>query len=132
MLALTETRLQSDMPAAVKLDAAPPGYTIRHVHRSPTARHPFGGSIAVIHRDNLTVSAHPLSGSFRPSSFELQLVRLAAAVPPLAVAVVYRPPDGSKVAFLDELSEFLFQLASTSTDRILLCGDLNCPGPEST
>jgi len=33
MLALTETRLQSDTPAAVKLDAAPPGYTIRHVHR---------------------------------------------------------------------------------------------------
>jgi len=72
-----------------------------------------------------------LSPALSPISFELQLVRLAAAVPPLAVAVVYRPPDGSKAAFLDELSEFLFQLASTSTDRILLCGDLNCPGPDA-
>ena len=36
ILALTETRLQADTPNAIKLDPAPPGYSIRHVHRVPT------------------------------------------------------------------------------------------------
>ena len=47
-LVLTETRLQADLPSAIKDDIAPEGFSVRHVHRSPTARHPLGGGLALI------------------------------------------------------------------------------------
>ena len=90
ILVLTETRLQADTPNAIKLDPAPPGYSIRHVHRVPTASHPLGGGLAVIYRDSLVVS--PLSCTMSPLSFEVQLVRLTSITPPITVAVIYRPP----------------------------------------
>ena len=55
-LVLTETRLQADLPSAIKDDIAPEGFSVRHVHRSPTARHPLGGGLALISRESLTVS----------------------------------------------------------------------------
>ena len=65
-----------------------------------------------------------------PSSFEVQLVRLTSITPPITVAAIYRPPDSSRSIFVDELSELLFELAATNTDRLLLCGDFNTPGPD--
>jgi hypothetical protein len=97
ILALTETRLQADMPNAIKLDPAPPGYSIHHVHRSLTASHPLGGGVAVIHRDCLSVS--PISCALSPTSFELQLVRFTSVTPPITAAIIYRPPDSSKSLF---------------------------------
>jgi len=128
-LALAETRLQADTPNAIKLDPAPSGYSIHHVHRSPTASHPLGGGVAVIHRVSLAVS--PVSCALSPTSFELQLVRFTSVTSPITAAIIYRPPDTSKSLFVDELSELLFELAAISTDRLLLCGDINTPGPDS-
>jgi hypothetical protein len=45
---------------------------------------------------------------------------------------VYRPPSTSVADFLTELHDFLASLISSVTDRLLLCGDLNCPGVDDS
>jgi hypothetical protein len=48
------------------------------------------------------------------------------------LALIYRPPGGSIPAFYNELSDVLCEIAATCTDRLLVCGDLNCPGSNAT
>jgi hypothetical protein len=131
-LVLTETRLQADLHSAIKDDMAPTGFAVRHVHRSSTARHPLGGGLAFISHDSLTVTSHSLSSQLAPASFELLLARITSVQPSITVAAVYRPPDGSIPQFVDELSDVLGQVAAVNTDRLLLCGDVNCPASDST
>jgi len=131
-LALTETRLQADLPSAIKDDIAPGGFSVRHVHRSPSARHPLGGGVALISRDSLTVKPHTLTGQLSPTSFELLLARITSVKPSITVAVVYRPPDSSISQFISELSDVLGQVVAANTDRLLLCGDMNCPSVNPT
>ena len=42
-----------------------------------------------------------------------------------------RPPSTSLTAFYDELSDTLLAISAAKTDRLLLCGDLNCPGTDA-
>ena len=41
---------------------------------------------------------------------------------------IYRLPSGPISQFQDELGDFLATLVTSSSDKFLLCGDLNCPG----
>jgi len=131
ILALSETGLQADMPAAIKDDIAPVGYDVEHVHRPATANRPSGGGLALVLRDNLTVRPHPVSSTLMSCTFELQLLRVTSVLHPLSIVNVYRPPSTSVSAFCDELSETLVALSAATTDRLLLCGDLNCPGVDA-
>lgn len=130
-LALNETRMQADMPSAIRDDAAPPGYVIQHVYRSQTADRPLGGGLALISRNHVIIKPHPLATSLSPVSFELLLVRLTSSKPPLTAAVVYRPPGGSILQFNEELSDVLSELSAFNSDQLLLCGDINCPGVDN-
>jgi len=132
ILALSETKLQHDLPDTIKNDIAPEGYDVLHVHRQPTASHPGGGGLAVVFRDSLLVRSHPLSSSLSADQFEMQLLRVTNVKPPLTVAHVYRPPSSNVVKFYDELSDALAAATTSTTDSFLLCGDLNCPGDDST
>jgi hypothetical protein len=64
ILALTETRLQADMHPAIRDDAAPPDFTIRHIYRPKTARHPHGGGLAVVSRNAIfgVITSNRLQG----------------------------------------------------------------------
>jgi len=52
VLALTETWIPSDAPGAVKLDVAPPGYSVVHHHRGPSSGG-RGGGVALVYRDSV-------------------------------------------------------------------------------
>ncbi|RXM31087.1 hypothetical protein EOD39_7286 [Acipenser ruthenus] len=78
-----------------------------------------GGGTAVIANSVLASSVLSLLAI---SSFEHRAIKLLSPMS-LTLAVIYCPPK-SKSAFIAEFSEFL-SLICTSTDKILLLGDLN-------
>lgn len=130
ILALSETRIKVADPPAIKNSVAPEGYSVRHVHRSPSSSRPSGGGLAVIYRNSLAVRQHPLCSTLSPATFELQLVTVSTS-PALTIVNVYRPPQTSVAGFIDELGEVLSTLTNAG-DRLLVCGDFNCPGADST
>ena len=50
----------------------------------------------------------------------------------VVTVVVFRPPDRSVSQFNVELGDMLDQMLAANTDRLLLCGDFNRPGVNST
>lgn len=131
ILALSETRFLSSTHNAIKTDIAPAGYLVHHTPRHPNAIHPSGGGLALLHRDDIVVKPHPLAVSIAPSSFELQLLRITSVKPSITVVNAYRPPSLSTSQFHDELTDVLSAVSAATTDRLLLCGDLNCPGVDA-
>ena len=96
----------------------------KFVERSPGWRRP------VVYRDSLTVRPHQLSETLAPTTFELQLVKITSIMRVVTLANVYRPPQTSSAAFVDELADVLVAVTAAS-DRLLVAGDFNCPGPTS-
>jgi len=130
-LALQETWIPTDSHPAIKLDSAPPGFVISHVHRSLVAGGPSrGGGLALIHRDHYKV--RPLDLHFQPSTFELQSAVISTVTPQILLVNIYQPHSPPKSAFSDELSTLLSIAAAESSARLVLCGDLNCPGDDGT
>ena len=41
---------------------------------------------------------------------------------------IYRPSRCSVPEFLDELADIVTSIFTASNDRLVLCGDVNCPG----
>ena len=65
------------------------------------------------------------------STFEVQLVKITSGRKSFLIANVYRPSSSAlSELFFDQLSDLLTSLVSTSTDHLVLCGDLNCPGAD--
>ena len=131
LLALSETRISHSTPNAIKSDIAPAGFSVMHVHRNPAAIHPSGGGLALICRNEITIKPHPLAATLCPTSFELQLVRITSMKPSITVVNAYRPPSLSVAQFHDELADVLMSISASTVDRLLLCGDLNSPGPDA-
>ena len=50
----------------------------------------------------------------------------------IIIVNTYRPPLGSIVMFLDELIDLICSNIVTSNDKLVLCGDLNCPGIDNS
>ncbi|XP_040912341.1 uncharacterized protein LOC121193970 isoform X1 [Toxotes jaculatrix] len=78
-----------------------------------------GGGIAVIHRDDLTLSPLSIPAA---SSFEHLAFRLPGPQS-LTVAIIYRPPKTTS-SFLSDFTDFFTQLSSISSSLLLL-GDFN-------
>ncbi len=133
VLTLNETRILADDPPAVKLGIAPSGYTSLHVARKPDAPHPRGGGLAIVFRSELKITPHPLVTTLPEfTSFELQLVKVTSAAAPFTVANVYRPPSSSLSDFLDELDLFISTMTPICGERLVICGDVNAPGSDSS
>ena len=129
ILALQETWLPPDSHPAIKLDIAPPGFVVSHVHRPIVAGGPTrGGGLAIIHRD--FYKARQIDLHFRPTTFEMQPLLIYASTPPILVINIYQPHSPPTSAFYDELSSLLSSVAVESTARLVLCGDVNCPGDD--
>ena len=81
----------------------------------------------------MPIRAHPLAANYRPSTFELQLLRVGTAGSLLTILNLYRPQWMSTPStFCDELTDIIASLTSECTDDILVCGDANCPGPDDS
>jgi hypothetical protein len=130
ILAVTETWVYEDSPDVHKREAAPPGYSIVHAHRSTAiggGGKKFGGGVALIHREDIRMKVIPVTTAIR--AFELLLVKVINCTVGFTIAVIYRPP-GSKSTpsdFVTELSDLID--SGVLSPRYIICGDLNCPGP---
>jgi hypothetical protein len=127
--------LRPDDSPAITRDVAPDGYAVFHIFRDVSQ--PDGltcvGGLAVIARDGIKIRPHSLASPFCPTHFELQLVRLGPDSTPIAIANIYRRPSSTGrpnpiPEFLDGLADFLSSFAAGAVDRLLICGDVNCPG----
>lgn len=138
ILAVCETWIVDDDPAVIKLDAVPAGYSVAHLPRMSATVRTRGGGLCIIHRDSITVKSHPLQQSLIYPSFECQLSTLHVGGSKLAaddviIAVIYRPPSTSVASFVDDLSDLLVKVGDfIAADRLIMCGDFNCPGVVST
>ena len=131
ILALQETWISDSSSPCIKLDIAPEGYSVLHVYRSADNGHKIrGGGLAVVFNESIVVRQHKLNNVFKPSTFEVKLVRVNSSNSSVILANIYRPPDTSIPAFLDEFAELISSAAAGTTDRLLRCGDLNCPGAD--
>ena len=134
LLLLSETWFTCDTPAAILNDRAPAGYSALNAVRPLLVNGPTrGGGLAVVFREPVVVRPHPLANNFHPSTFELQLLRVGLSSSSHVIINIYRPQWMSTVtAFVDELSEVIATLGADCSDNIIVCGDLNCPGVDST
>ena len=140
-LAVCETKIVNDDPAAIKRDCVPAGYDILHLPRPGATRRTRGGGICFIHRcDSLVVKRHRLQHVLKYTSFECQLLSINAtrddSTSGVTVAIIYRPPSSTAATiaeFHDELSEMFDTLSDAiDTDRFVACGDFNCGGDSPT
>ena len=99
-------------PPCIKLDIAQEGYSVLHVHRSADNGHKDRGrGLAVVFNESIVVHQHELNNVFKPLTFEVQLVRVNSSNSSVILANIYRPPDTSTPAFLDELAELISSAA---------------------
>jgi Reverse transcriptase (RNA-dependent DNA polymerase) len=137
VLILSETWIAANAPAAIKHDIAPPGYSVRHAHRSAvksTGRGvkkgliKKGGGLAIIYRNTLTVSD---IGSFFSSSetFEQQCIKITVGNRRLNVIAIYRPPPSADNLFFNDFANLL-DMIELYPDETMVCGDFNCPGTD--
>jgi len=117
-------------------DISPAGYPALHVPRSPSANREGpsrGGGLSIVYHESV-IRRHRLTNEFRPSTCELQLVRVCSSQS-LAYAVfhIYRPQWMSTVpAFTDELADMIAKFAAKVNDHVIISGDLNCPATDSS
>lgn len=128
VIALCETWCSSNDPSAILQDVAPEGFLVRHVPRPTSQPGKRGGGLAVVYRD--TVQCKPVTVNATITSFELQSVTVQFGRKTCLVLNLYRPPNSSPTqTFFDELAELLAEVVTLHPVAVLLCGDLNCPGP---
>jgi exonuclease III len=128
ILALQETWVPEDTHPAIKLDTAPPGFIINHVHRPlVVGGKKRGGGLAVIYREDLIVRPHKLH--FRPTTFELQSL-IVQTSPPILLVNIYQPNSPPTSEFYSELDTLLSRIVVESPARLVLCGDYNCAGDD--
>ena len=126
IVAVTETWMLSDNPAAIKQDITPVGYHVLHACRGSSANLHRGGGVAIIHRDSFNVSTVDL-GCF--TEFEYLSVKLRSPTAPSQITCIYRPPGSVSNAFCDDLSNMFDQLLLSGQQQIV-CGDFNSPGDD--
>ena len=78
------------------------------------------------------VRSHPLADDIKVSSFELQLLKLTSSSSSFAILNIYRPPSSSVAIFLDEFADTISTICASLNDKLLIGGDLKCPGVDSS
>ena len=89
ILSITETWIPSDAPDAVKLDIAPPGYTVHHSHRGSSNEKKGGGIALIVNNCFKSFQLQPA----HYSEFEALSVKISSRSYSYIIATIYRPPD---------------------------------------
>jgi hypothetical protein len=113
---------------------APPNYVTRHFHCSnPGRKTQRNGGLAIVYRETLTVRSHPLQATIQTTSFHFQAVNITSSNFSFLLINIYRWPDSNLNTFFTELDTLLSAATTAiSTDRLVICGDFNCPGTNSS
>ena len=83
----------------------------------------------MVYRDTFKVREHMNAAKIIKTIFELHLINIAVDKRTITLANLYRPPSMNLNIFLDELAYFLSATVdSLAMNRMLLCGNFNCPG----
>ena len=128
VLVVTETWITSESPRSVSADLAPPGCAVLNAPRLIERGGPTqGGGLAVVFRDSIDIRA---LAAPHVTSFELQLVKIVAPPSSHVIIAIDRPPHSSLAVFFDELTDVIAAASIDTGDNIIVCGDLNCPGPD--
>ena len=120
LLTVTETWIASDALEVMKLDIAPPGFSVIHQHRG-SYDDKRGGGIAFIYPSDFKCIKVP---SF--THFEHLITRTFISRRPIDFISIYRPPSGSILEFLIEL-KILIDNTFISNRLFIITGDFNCP-----
>ena len=118
---------------AIAQDISPDGFGVLHTHRvnTPGGRSRGGGLAVIYDKSMFTAQPVKLKPVAHFSTFEAQLVNITSGRKSFLIANVYRPSSlALSELFFDQFSDLLTSLVSTSTDHLVLCGDLNCPGAD--
>ena len=121
--AITETWLTSgEKDNIVRDDLTPSGYALIDVPRTKTR----GGGVGIVYKSSLKVKKQKVTGLM---SFEATEVLISSSKDIIRLAVIYRPPTGSKTGqptttFLEEFNNYIDQHATT-TGQLLVVGDFN-------
>jgi len=108
---------------------APPGYLTKNLNNTISGHVGRCGGLALIHRDNLVVRPHSVIDSVLSTSFHYQALKLTINNKTFCIINIYRWPDSNLTLFHNELSSLLSEiLVTVDSDRLMICGDLNCPG----
>ena len=120
VLFLSETWFTSDTPTSLLRDVAPSGFSALHVVRPTGPGLPArGGGLAAVFHHSVPIRTHPLAANYRPSTFELQLLRVGTTGSLLTILNLYRPQWMSTLSmFRDELTDIIASLMSECTDDI--------------
>ena len=116
-LLLTETWLKEDTDQVTIGALTPPGYKLVHLPRIDKR----GGGLAIIHKTSLQIKTVP---PVPAATYEILRMTMHIGGRYLTVCVVYRPPHTSLAQFLNEFTDLLDQL-TTSTNDLLIAGDFN-------
>jgi exonuclease III len=134
-MALQETWIDVNDPNAIVADIAPAGYGVLHVHRpskvSANRRLHRGGGLAIIYHQQLNVKVHRLQRTMKTVTFEHQIVAVKTNNSTGVIIInIYRPPSPwiAPQAFFEELSDMIAALMTSSSQAVIVCGDLNCHG----
>ena len=115
---VTETWLKKDSDQDLLEKIPPPGYQIKSFPRNSDSR---GGGIALIYKESIPVKAAP------PLSFpSMECAEFDISLGPQTcqLYVIYRPPDGSVLDFIEDFGDLMETSISNQGD--LICtGDLN-------
>ena len=137
-LGICESWICGDDPDAIKLDSVPDGFCVMHFHSRQLHIEIEAG--IVLHTSRRTDG----EAASDPAFDAAPIVRMSAAVDieaqdrpadkPLVIANIYRPPSATIPSkFCDELSDLFTRVGDfIDADRFIMCGDFNCPGPNST
>jgi len=89
-----------------------------------------------VFQKSVSVRVHHLASTLAPRTFELQLLRVGAGsglCTSFSIGHIYRPLWMSSVSnCVDELANIIAMLTTDSCGKIIVCGDLNCPGPDES
>lgn len=130
VLALCETWAALDDPPAILQDIAPQGYNIIHAPRVTSRVGHRGGGLAVITSNSLT--SRIITTSILITTFEAQCIHISTKQNNWILINIYRPPTSPpSPTFYDELTNYITEVIISKSLPIVLCGDLNCPGPQS-
>ena len=120
-------------PPAVQADVAPCGYSVLHVHRPLIHGGPTrGGGLAIIHSESVAARSIALPISTPSSSCKAQVDALDPASHQTVLINIYRPPSSSVPVFLDEHAGLITAFGVQVPGKLVLYGDLNCPGTDGS
>lgn len=119
VLIITETWLrEGDMDSVACGEMTPDGFKLQHLPRASKR----GGGLAIIHTSSLQVSS---MRSVTCASFEGFSLTITSSGSTLCLVAIYRPPQNSIPEYLNEFTDLIESIITSTATELLVIGDFN-------